>query len=72
MPRASKKADGKNEVANQLLAFRLEKDLSYTKLALLIGGVSGVTVMRAERGESLNARTNFKLKRFLEGVTAHA
>lgn len=52
--------------------FRLERDLTYDRLASLIGGVTGETVRRAERGERLNARTTFKLKRFLAGVNANA
>ena len=57
-----------NSLAKRLDLFRLERDLSYTQLSQLIGGISFETARRACMGASLTSRTIYKIERFLNSV----
>lgn len=72
IPKEKQNGDTEKPLHIRIERLRLERDLTYDRLASLIGGVTGETVRRAARGERLNARTTFKLKRFLEGVNVNA
>jgi len=60
--------NGESPLAERLELFRLQRGLTYDKLATLIGCAKG-TAYAAAQGKLLSKRLAYKIEQFLSGVS---